>query len=212
VSGANLIEYSTALRGCKYYKRVYKFINEFPDPGTQLNRITRFKKIQKSLSKQLPHYERDEPYSYDYTNNLIYLYGKRAATPKLDNYHCDKLLCSFIFHQYLTDNYWANFCVDNILSYIEENMRGIYSGTEFIDMLFLVPARYDIQLLRKYVFLLVKIANRECRYRINTLLNSPPFGANYVSNMRKFTESVYIDDDYNYKLMYNVPRKKCWCS
>lgn len=211
VSGANTIDYTTSVKGCKYYKAVYKFINELPDVGTQERRIKRFKKIRVKFSRMLPPYLRTDSYSYDYTNNLIQLYGKYAITPVIEEQHCDQLLLSLILRQYYSRNYWVEFYVDNILEYIERNMGANYSGADVIDALYLAPPRYDIHLLRKYVALLVKVANRECRFRFNTLLNNPPFGTHYVSEMRKFTESIFVDDNYNYRLIRLAPRRG-WCS
>jgi hypothetical protein len=174
---------------CKYYRKVHEFVTQSGE-----NKLKKFVKKQKYFAKMLPLIAECP---HNYAEQVLILYGKYSVLPELSEQYCDLLLAKYVFNDESDTN---RFFAINIMEYIDKHFRNTYSGSEFIDELFLVPKKYDIELIHEYVKRLA--INRICRFRINSFVANPPIGDKIVHELVLY-DDCFVFDEHNYKLLPN---------
>jgi hypothetical protein len=158
-----------------------------------------FAKKQKQFAKMLPLLTE---YPQKFAEHVLIIYGKYSVLPNLTEQYCDLLLAKYVFDDESEIN---KFFAINIMEYINKHFRNKYNGSEFIDELFLVPKKHDIELIHEYVNHLA--INRECRFRLNSFVANLPFGDKIAC------ELVFYDDSYDYyKLRPLTNRRRTFLS
>ena len=200
-NGSNIIDMTYSAIYCKYYKIIYKLINSKPDVETAEMRIRRFLKVQKKLARLFPDILE---YTSECKEHLICLYRGLIYLPNTSEQYCDLILAKQILGV-MSNEFFA----DNIMEYMKVNFRGIYWGSEFIDELFLVPKFHNLKLLHKYLLLVIKIGNEECRFRINNYISCPPIGDRIIREILLFDDCFDQIGPNSYRLKSRTVFMSC---